>query len=179
MSTEGETLQVSVLPYRCLICPPLVTRQMSNLAVLANSNTQNAFLFPVHAMFSHNCPLSGETCKYATAPNTQKETWRDSLPIAMLLSAVSVLVVVQPSSEVPEGLMDYPVFVCVCVCVCVYIYIYIHTHTHTQHTCMHVCVRVCLGCCTAEFGSSGGTYELLCICMCVCVCARVRAACTY
>ena len=29
MSTEGETLQVSVLPYRCSICPPLVTRLMS------------------------------------------------------------------------------------------------------------------------------------------------------
>ena len=31
MSTEGETLQFSVLPYRCSICPPLVTRQMSIL----------------------------------------------------------------------------------------------------------------------------------------------------
>jgi len=31
MSTEGETLQVSVVPYRCSICPPLVTRQMSIL----------------------------------------------------------------------------------------------------------------------------------------------------
>jgi hypothetical protein len=29
----------------------------------------------------------------------------------MLLSAVSVLVVVQPSSEVPGGLMNYPVYV--------------------------------------------------------------------
>jgi len=29
----------------------------------------------------------------------------------MLLSAVSVLVVAQPSSEVPEGLTNYPVFV--------------------------------------------------------------------
>jgi hypothetical protein len=28
----------------------------------------------------------------------------------MLLSAVSVLVVVQPSSEILEGLMNYPVF---------------------------------------------------------------------
>jgi hypothetical protein len=54
MSTEGETLQVSVVPYRCLICPPLVARQMSNLA---NSKTQNAFLFPVHAMFRHDCHL--------------------------------------------------------------------------------------------------------------------------
>jgi len=56
MSTEGQTLQVSVLSYRCSICPPLVTRQMSNLAILANSKTQNAFLFPVHAMFRHDCP---------------------------------------------------------------------------------------------------------------------------
>jgi hypothetical protein len=39
MSTEGETLQVSVLPYKCSICPPLVTRQMSNLAIFANSKT--------------------------------------------------------------------------------------------------------------------------------------------
>jgi hypothetical protein len=31
MSTEGETLQVSVLPHRCSIWPPLVTRQMSIL----------------------------------------------------------------------------------------------------------------------------------------------------
>jgi len=36
-----------------------------------------------------------------------KKTWRDSLPIDTLLSAVSVLVVAQPSSEVPEGLMNY------------------------------------------------------------------------
>jgi len=27
VSTQEETLQVSVLPYRCSICPPLVTRQ--------------------------------------------------------------------------------------------------------------------------------------------------------
>ena len=34
---------------------------------------------------------------------------RDSLPIDMLLSAVSVLVVAQSSSEFPEGLMYNPV----------------------------------------------------------------------
>ena len=38
------------------------------------------------------------------------ETWRDSLPIDMLLSAVSVLVVAQSSSKIPEGLMNDPVF---------------------------------------------------------------------
>jgi len=43
-------------------------------------------------------------------PLVQKKTWRDSLPIDMLFSAVSVLVVVQSSSEIPEGLMNNPVF---------------------------------------------------------------------
>jgi hypothetical protein len=38
------------------------------------------------------------------------EFWRDSLPIDMLLSAFSVLVVAQLSLEIPEGLMNYPVF---------------------------------------------------------------------
>ena len=37
-------------------------------------------------------------------------TWRDSLPIDMLLSAMSVLVVARPSSEIPEGLMNNPVY---------------------------------------------------------------------
>ena len=34
---------------------------------------------------------------------------RDSLPIDMLVSAVSVLAVAQSSSEIPEGLMNNPV----------------------------------------------------------------------
>jgi len=38
----------------------------------------------------------------------QKKTWRDSLPIDMFLSAVSVLVVAQLSVEVLERLMNYP-----------------------------------------------------------------------
>ena len=42
-------------------------------------------------------------------PLVQKKTWRNSLPIDMLLSAVSVLVVAQSSSEIPEGLMSNPV----------------------------------------------------------------------
>jgi hypothetical protein len=39
----------------------------------------------------------------------QKKIWRDSLSIYMLLSAVSVLVVAQSSSEIPEWLMNNPV----------------------------------------------------------------------
>jgi hypothetical protein len=44
----------------------------------------------------------------ASTPSTKK-AWRNSLPIDMLLSAVSVLVVAQSSSEIPEGLMNNPV----------------------------------------------------------------------
>ena len=40
----------------------------------------------------------------------QKKTLRVSLPLDMLLSAVSVLVIAQSSSEIPEGLMNNPVF---------------------------------------------------------------------
>ena len=107
MSTEGQTLQVSVVPYKCSICPPLVTRHMS---ILPNSKTQNAFLFPVHAMFRHDCPLAEKPASTPRRLVHKKKTWRDSLPIDMLLSAVSVLVVAQQSSEFPEGLMNYPVF---------------------------------------------------------------------
>ena len=53
---------------------------------------------------------SGGTWKYTKAPSTKKKTWRDSLPIDMLLSAVSVLVVAQSSSEIPEGLMKNLVY---------------------------------------------------------------------
>ena len=80
-------------------------------SVLANSKTQNAFLFTVNAIFFSRLPRSGGNWKYAKAPTTKKKkTWRDSLPIDMLLSAVSVLVVAQSTSEIPEGLMNNPVF---------------------------------------------------------------------
>ena len=77
-------------------------------SVLANSKTQNAFLFTVNAVFHHDYPLAVEPGKYTKAPST-KQTWRDSLSIDMLLFAVSVLVVAQSSSEIPEGLMNNPV----------------------------------------------------------------------
>ena len=99
-------------------------------SVLANSKTQNAFLFPVHAV-SSRLPPSVETCKYAMVliyiyiyiyiyikerererggKKKEKKNSRDSLPIYMLLSAVSVLVVTQPILEVLGGIMNYPVY---------------------------------------------------------------------
>ena len=78
-------------------------------SVLANSKTQNAFLFTVHSIFRHDYPLAVEPAS-TSSPLVQKKNSRDSLPIDMLLSAVYVLVVAQSSSEVPEGLMNNPVF---------------------------------------------------------------------
>ena len=77
-------------------------------SVLANSKTQNAFLFTVNAIFRHDYPLAVEPGG-TPRPLVQKKTWRDSLPIDMFLSAVSALVFAQSSSEIPEGLMNNPV----------------------------------------------------------------------
>jgi hypothetical protein len=85
MSTEGETLQVFVLPYTCSICPPLVTRQMSNFGKFQDTGR---FLISCPRLVSSRLLPSGETCKYAMAPSTQKKTCRDSPPADLLLSAV-------------------------------------------------------------------------------------------
>jgi len=77
-------------------------------SVLANSKTQNDLLFNLHAIFRHDYHLAVESASTSRSLE-QKKTLRDSLPIGMLLSAVSVLVVPQSSSEVPEGLMNNPV----------------------------------------------------------------------
>ena len=66
------------------------------------------FLIHCERHFSSRLPASGGTWKDAKAPTTKK-TWRDSVPIDILLSAVSVLVVAQSSSEIPEGLLNNPV----------------------------------------------------------------------
>ena len=79
-------------------------------SVLANSKTQKAFLFSVHAIFRHDYPLAVEPTS-TPRPLVQKKTLRDSLSIDMLLSALSVLVVAQSSSEFPEGLTNNPVFI--------------------------------------------------------------------
>jgi hypothetical protein len=73
MSTEGQTLQVSVLPYKCSICPPLVTWQMSNLAIFGKFQDTEWFFIPCPRHVSSRLPPSDKTCKYATAPSTQKK----------------------------------------------------------------------------------------------------------
>jgi hypothetical protein len=77
-------------------------------SVLANSKTQNAFLFNVHTMFHHDCPLA---VKPASMPRrlVQKKTWRDSPPVDMLLFSVTIPATVPQRLEILEGLMNYPV----------------------------------------------------------------------
>jgi hypothetical protein len=59
-------------------------------------------------MFRHDCPLTVKLASTQWNPGKRKKKKkRDSAPIDMFLSAVSVLVVVQLSSEVPEGLTLY------------------------------------------------------------------------
>jgi hypothetical protein len=62
MSTEGEALQVSVLPYRCWICAPLVMRQMSNFGKFQDTDRFLSY-----------------SCKYAKDPSTKKNLERFSV----------------------------------------------------------------------------------------------------
>jgi hypothetical protein len=82
---------------------------VTNDSVLANSKTQKSFLSPDPAMFRNDCPLAEKpgSTPWRLLPI---QTWKDSLPTDMLLSAVSVLVAALPSSEVPEEVMNYSVY---------------------------------------------------------------------
>ena len=87
----------------------------SQLTSFGKFQDTERFLIHCARHFSSRLPPSGGTCKCAKALSTKK-TLRDSLPIDMLLSAVSVLVVAQSSLEVPEGLTNNPVLrICNCL----------------------------------------------------------------
>ena len=62
------------------------------------------------AIFLHDYPVGVEPGS-TPRPLIQQKTWRDSLPIDMLISAVSLSVVAQSISEIPEGLTNNPVFI--------------------------------------------------------------------
>ena len=64
----------------------------------------------MNAIFLHDYPLAVEPGSTPRPLLQKKKTWRDSLPIDMLLSAMSVLVVAQSSSEIPEALMSNPLY---------------------------------------------------------------------
>ena len=80
MSTEGETLQVSVLPNGCSMCPPY---RIDICRVTKGGHIEH---------------LLGRT-----------ETWSVSPPVDMLSFGVTIPVTVLQRSEIPEGLINYPV----------------------------------------------------------------------
>ena len=92
----------------CVVHDPKTPLHSHNLLSFGKFQDTERFLIHCERYFSSRLPPSGGTWKYATVPSTKK-TWRDSLPIDTLISAVSVLVVAQSSSEIPEGLMNNPV----------------------------------------------------------------------
>lgn len=58
---------------------------------------------------STRLPPSGEKPATVSWRLLPKQIWKDSLPIDMHLSAVSVLIIALPGSEIAEGLMNCPV----------------------------------------------------------------------
>jgi len=118
-SAQAATLLEFHVPFtNCFVCrwfcvvhdpkPPL---HRHNWLSFGKFQETERFLIHCERHFSSRLPPSGETCKYTKAPSKKKKNpWRDYLSIDMLLSAVSVLVVAQSSSEIPEGLLNNPVF---------------------------------------------------------------------
>ena len=115
--TDSHSAGIHVLFTNCFVCrwfcvvhnlkPPLHSHSWLSFGKFQDTEP---FLNHCERHFSSRLPPSGGTWKYAKASSTKKKTWRDSLPIDMLLSAVSVLVVAQSSLEIPEGLMNNPVY---------------------------------------------------------------------
>jgi hypothetical protein len=185
MSTEGDSLQVSVLPYRRTICPPSnfwglltnishtrsavvaslfisqhagshcwnfmyhswivlsiggsVWHTVRNLhctftvnSFLANSKTQNTFLFPVRAMFRHDCSL---VVKPASTP--QHRLWYPSLRVQT-----------RPKPSDFFGCKNPQ-------------HVFLWKGSKAVGPVSQICGT--LGCCAAEFGTSGGTYEVPCL----------------
>jgi len=94
----------------CVVHDPKRTLHRHNWLSFGKFQDTECFVIHCESQFSSRLPPSGGTCKY-TRPLVQKKTWRDYLSVDMLLSAVSILVVAQSSSEIPEGLMNNPVYI--------------------------------------------------------------------
>jgi hypothetical protein len=101
-----------------LLCPYVVLCDSWSETSVALSQLTQVWQIPRHRTLSY--PLS--SCFITVAPLTvkpastpwrllPKQTWKDSVPTDILLSAVSVLVVALLSSEFLEGLMNYPIYI--------------------------------------------------------------------
>ena len=160
MSTEGETLQVSVLPYRCSTCWLLRApdkRFSHTLYSLGRwprpassfRSAQAATLLEFHVPLT-NCFVRRWFCGvHGPKPPLHRHNWlsfgkfqdteRFLIHCARHFSSRLALAV-EPAST-PRPLVQKKNFERFC------------TYWYAPFC------RVCLGCCAVEFGSSGGTYE--------------------
>jgi hypothetical protein len=111
---EGE--HVNRGSYTASFCPTL---QLLDMCTLGDAADVKFWQIPRHRplTYSLSTPCFVTTAPLAVKPAStprrlvqkkKKKTWRGSLSIDMLLSAVSVLVIAQSSSEIPEGLTNNP-----------------------------------------------------------------------
>jgi hypothetical protein len=99
-------------------CP---TFQVLDMCTLGDATDVKFWQIPRHGPLTYSLstpcfvttvPSSGETCKYATAHSTKKKGGEIlCLLICSFLPCLSVLVVAQSSSEIPEGLTNNPVYI--------------------------------------------------------------------
>ena len=102
-STEGETLQVSVLPYRCSICPRLVMWQMSIILLNTCNLCGRNLITGLTSATSPRVDISS-TCKVGQKLGV-------SLPLLTCSPfGVPIPATVPHRSKIPEGLMNYPVY---------------------------------------------------------------------
>ena len=87
----------------CVVHDPKLSLHSHNWFSFGKFQETERYLIQCELHFSSRLPLAVEPGS-TPRPVVQKKTWIDSLPIDMLLSAVSVLVVVQSSSEIPGDL---------------------------------------------------------------------------
>ena len=92
----------------CVVHDPKPPLHSTIDSVLANSKTQNAFLFTVNAIFHHDYPLAVEP---GNMPRPLEQKKLGEILYLLICSFLPyVLVVAQSSSEIPEGLTNNPVF---------------------------------------------------------------------
>ena len=98
MPTEGETLQVSVLPCRCSIFPPLVTRQCQSCNQVPATHAQSVWQELDYRIDICRVTYGG----YIEHLQGRTETWSVSPSFNMLPFGVTVPATVQQRSEIRE-----------------------------------------------------------------------------
>ena len=109
-SLQEGIVNCFVCRWFCVVHDPKPPLHSYNWLSFGKFQDTGRFLINCERHFSSRLPPSGGTWKYAKAPSTKK-TWRDSLPIDMLLSAVSVLVVGSRVRKSQRDLWITPFFV--------------------------------------------------------------------